>query len=196
MDGIGQFTFESFKQIVKSNPTVEFVFIFDREPHPDFIFAKNIEAKVISPQARHPLLYKIWYQYSLNRLLKRINAAIFVGTDGMLPYKTRTKTLSVIHDINFEHHPEHLPKNYRNYYCKCFPKFAEKATRIATVSEFSKQDIIETYKIDASKIDVVYNGPNENFKPISKEEISSVQNKYSDGKPFFLFVGTLHHRKN
>jgi len=196
MDGIGLFTFESFKQIVANNPTVEFIFIFDREPHQDFLFAKNIKSAVIGPQARHPLLYKIWYQYSLHKLLKRLNADIFIGTDGMVPLKTRTKTLSVIHDLNFEHHPQHLPVLLRSYYCNYFPKFANKANRIATVSEFSKKDIIETYDIKSSKIDVVYNGPNENFKPVSKEEITVIRNKYTERKPFFLFVGTLHPRKN
>jgi glycosyltransferase involved in cell wall biosynthesis len=196
MDGIGQFTFESFKHIVKNNPSINFVFIFDREPHPDFIFADNIEVKVIGPQARHPLLYKIWYQYSLHRLLKRINADIFIGTDGMIPLKTRTKTLNVIHDLNFEHHPEHLPLSLRRFYCKYFPKFAKNANRIATVSEFSKKDIISKYNVEDSKIDVVYNGSNENFKPISREEINLALSKYSQGKPFFLFVGTLHPRKN
>ena len=196
MDGIGLFTFESFKHIVSKNPTIEFIFIFDRAPHPDFLFAKNITAKVIGPQARHPFLYKIWYQYALNKLLKKVNADIFIGTDGMIPLKTKTKTLNVIHDLNFEHHPEHLPIFLRNYYCKYFPKFAKKANRIATVSEFSKKDIVNTYKINTSKIDVVYNGPNENFKPISKEEIINVQHKYSQENPYFLFVGTLHPRKN
>jgi len=196
MDGIGLFSLESFKQIVTNNPTVHFVFIFDRKPDSDFIFAHNIDTKIIGPQARHPLLYKIWYQFSLPRLLKKINADIFIGTDGMIPLNTKTKTLSVIHDLNFEHHPEHLPKALRNYYCKYFPKFAKNATRIATVSEFSKQDIVNTYNINESKIDVVYNGSNQNFKPINENEITGIQKKYTEGKQFFLFVGTLHPRKN
>ena len=196
IDGLGMFTLESFKKIVLKNPTVEFVFIFDRKPHPDFIFADNITAKVIGPQARHPFLYKIWYQYSLHKLLKRINADIFIGTDGGIPLKTRTKTLSVIHDLNFEHHPEHLPPLVRNFYCKNFPKFAKKATRIATVSEFSKKDIVTTYGINSQKIDVVYNGPNENYKPISNKEKETIQLKYSESHPYLLFIGTLHPRKN
>ena len=47
-----------------------------------------------------------------------------------------------------------------------------------------------------SKIDVVYNGANKNFKPISAIEKTVVHKKYTDGKQFFLFVGTLHPRKN
>ncbi|MDG1476315.1 MAG: glycosyltransferase family 1 protein [Vicingaceae bacterium] len=196
MDGLGQFTFEAFKHIVSQNPSVNFIFIFDRVPHPDFVFAKNIKTEVIGPLAKHPFLYRIWYQFSLKKLLKKIKPDIFVGTNGMIPLNTSTKTLSVIHDLNFEHHPEHLPFTLRNYYCKNFPKFAKKSNRLATVSEYSKSDIVKSYKIDSSKIDVVYNGPNENFKPISATEIVSIQDKYTDGKPYFLFVGTLHPRKN
>lgn len=196
MDGIGLFTYEAFKKIVIAHPEIEFIFIFDRTPDADFIFAKNITAKVISPQARHPWLYMVWYQISLKRLLKKLNPDVFVATDGMIPLNTKTKTLAVIHDLNFEHHPEHLPKLLRNYYCNYFPKFAHQATRIATVSAFSKQDICKTYQINESKIDVVYNGPNENFVPLTSSEQTKVKEQYTDGYDYFLFVGTLHPRKN
>lgn len=196
MDGIGQFTYESFKHITKNNPEHQFVFIFDRKPHTDFIKGENVSHKVIGPQARHPLLYKIWYQYSLHRLLKKIKADVFVGTGGMIPLKTDTKTLSVIHDLNFEHHPDHLPNSLRNFYCKYFPLFAKKANRIATVSEYSKKDIIKTYNINTDKIDVVYNGSNENFKPITEESQKTTLAKYTNNQPYFLFIGTLHPRKN
>lgn len=196
MDGIGYFTYETFKHIVKIHPEDEFIFIFDRKPNPEFIIADNVNAEIISPQARHPLLYKVWYQYSLNRLLKRINADVFVATDGMIPLKTRTKTLSVIHDINFHHHPDFLPKKYADFYNNYFKQFAEKSTRIATVSEYSKQDISETYKISAEKIDVVYNGANNNFIPLEETSKEEIRKKYTNGLPYFLFVGTLHPRKN
>jgi len=196
MDGIGLFTYESFKTIVKQHPEIEFVFIFDRTPHTDFINQKNISFKVLSPPTRHIYLFKYWYQVALKKLLKKLDADIFIGTDGMIPLNTKTKTLSVIHDLNFEHHPEYLPKNIFNYYKKWFPKFTQKANRIVTVSEYSKADISKTYQIPPSKIDVVYNGANINFKPISAEGKKATQNKYTNGNPYFLFVGTLHPRKN
>lgn len=196
MDGIGQFTYQSFLHITKNNPEHQFIFIFDRKPHPDFIKEKNISYKVIAPQTRHIILIKIWHKISLHKLLKKLNADIFVGTDGIIPLKTNTKTLSVIHDLNFEHHPEHLPNTVRKFYCKYFPLFSKKANRIATVSEYSKSDIVKTYDIDADKIDVVYNGANKNFKPISEEEQTLIKDEYTQAANFFLFVGTLHPRKN
>jgi len=196
MDGIGLFAFESFKKIVLANPNTEFLFIFDREPHKDFLYAKNITPIVVGPKARHPLLYIVWYQFSLKRVLKKYKPDVFVGTDGMIPLLTDVKTLAVIHDLNFEHHPEYLPKIIKNYYCNYFPKFSRKSTRIATVSEYSKQDIIDVYEINTEKIDVVYNGPNENFVPVSENEKLNVKAQYTGGQDFFLFIGTLHPRKN
>ncbi|TXB65384.1 glycosyltransferase family 4 protein [Vicingus serpentipes] len=196
IDGIGLVTYESFKRIVLTHPQVTFYFIFDRPPHSDYIFADNIEPVILKPQARHPLLYIVWYQFSLKRWLKKVKPDIFIGTDGMIPLNSETKTLAIIHDLNFEHHPEQLPKAYRNYYRKYFPLFAKKSTRIAAVSEFTKQDIVKTYQIKPSKIDVVYNGVNKEFKPLNEIEKETIKAKYSEANDFFLFIGSLHPRKN
>lgn len=196
MDGIGLFTFESFKKLVINHPDIEFYFIFDRKPSSDFIFSKNITPIILKPQARHPFLYYLFFEFSVKRFVNKVKPDLFVGTDGIIPLKIHTKTLSVIHDLNFEHYPEQLPKTYQKYYRKNFPKFANQATRIATVSEFSKKDIINTYNINPDKIDVVYNGANEHFIPLDKEKINKVKNQFAEEKNYFLFVGTLHPRKN
>jgi glycosyltransferase involved in cell wall biosynthesis len=104
--------------------------------------------------------------------------------------------LPVIHDINFEHHPKSLPFLMSKYYRYFFPKFAKKAKRIATVSEFSKKDINETYGINKENIDVVYNGCSEIFMPRTEEENIEIRNKISEGKDFFIFVSSIHPRKN
>jgi glycosyltransferase involved in cell wall biosynthesis len=196
IDGIGLFTFETLKKIVSSHPEIEFYFIFDRKPNPKYLFSDNIHPIVVLPQTRHIYLFRFWFQYALKRALNKIKPDIFIATDGMFPLKTKIKTLAVIHDLSFEHHPEHSPKNVIKYYHKYFPKFAHQANRIATVSEFSKQDICKTYQIEDAKIDVVYNGPNENFIPLTTSEQTRIKEQYTDGYDYFLFVGTLHPRKN
>lgn len=196
MDGIGQFTFQAFKKIVVNHPEVEFHFIFDHEPGSSFIFAKNIVPVKLFPPTKRPFLYKLFFNISVKKYLAKNNIDLFIGTDGIIPQSTSSKTLSIIHDLNFEHHPEQLPKSYRNYYCKYFPLFAQKATRIATVSEYSKKDIEATYSIPENKIDVVYNGANDNFTPVEESVKTEIKSKFTDNKNFFLFVGTLHPRKN
>ena len=77
-----------------------------------------------------------------------------------------------------------------------FPKFAEKATRIATVSKFSKQDIIRHYEIDPDVIDVVYNGVSEVYKPTSNNEKITARVKFAQGSEYFIFIGSIQPRKN
>jgi len=104
--------------------------------------------------------------------------------------------LLVMHDLNFEHYPKDLPWIISRYYRYFFPRFARKATRIATVSEFSKKDIQSTYGIAADCIDVVYNGVNENFAPITAEQKNIVKERYTLGCDYFVYIGALLPRKN
>lgn len=196
LDGIGWFTFESMRRIVKAHPEVDFYFLFDRKPDTAFLFADNVTPVVLHPQARHPLLYVLFFDWSLPAALRKIKPDLFVSCDGYMSLRTTIPTLAVIHDLNFEAFPDHLPSLFSKYYRYFFPKFARRAKRLATVSEFSKKDIVERYKVAADKIDVVYNGVNELFQPLDEESVSEVRSKHSAGQPYFLFVGSIHPRKN
>ncbi|MBC8319390.1 MAG: glycosyltransferase family 4 protein [Bacteroidetes bacterium] len=196
LEGIGWFTCESLKRIVVSHPEHEFYFIFDRKYNSEFVFADNITPIVVGPPARHPLLHYIWYEISIPRVLKKINPDIFISPDAFLSLSSKYPDLLIIHDLNFEHFPEHMSFIWRKYYKYFTPRYTKKAKRIATVSEFSKQDIVEQYGIDPEKIDVVYNGSGDNFKPVSEEEKEQTRKKYSQGCDYFVFVGALNPRKN
>jgi glycosyltransferase involved in cell wall biosynthesis len=196
LEGIGWFTYEVFKRVVKNHPEVEWIFIFDRPYDKSFVFADNVKPVVIGPQARHPILWYIWFEHSIKRVLKKHKPDLFISPDGYLNLKTPIKSLAVIHDLNFEHLPQYLPKFPRWYYKKYFRRFAEKAYRIATVSKYSKEDISKTYQIDSSKIDLVYNGIGDFFHPISEMEKQETKNEISSGNPYFIFIGALNPRKN
>jgi glycosyltransferase involved in cell wall biosynthesis len=196
LEGIGWFTYESFRRITTQHPEHHFYFIFDRPFHPDYIFSENITPIVLSPQARHPFLFWIWFDFSLPPLLRKLNPDLFVSPDGYLSTRSSVKSLAVIHDLNFEHYPKDLPFMVRIYYRHFFPRFAFKATRIATVSQFSKEDIIHQYHIRADKIDVVFDGSSEVYSPLNAMEVTEVREKYTGGAPYFVFVGSLHPRKN
>jgi glycosyltransferase involved in cell wall biosynthesis len=196
LEGIGVFSMETLRRITRNHPEHRFIFIFDRPYHPEFLFSDNVEARVLHPPARHPLLWIIWFSFQIPRLLKKINPDVFVSMDGFLAPASKIQQLSVIHDIAFEHYPKDIPWTARKYYQYYFPKFARHATRIATVSEFSKTDISQSYQIDPSKIDVVYNAASDHIHPITETEKTEVRNKISNGKPYFIYIGALHPRKN
>jgi glycosyltransferase involved in cell wall biosynthesis len=196
LDGIGWFTFENLKRICQNHPGHQFYFLFDRPFAKEFIFTSNIQPIVIGPPARHPVLWYFWFEWQLPKILKKIKPDVFLSTDGYLPLNSQVKSVSVIHDLNFVHYPNDLPWASRLYYNYFFRKFAHKATRIATVSEYSKQDIIKSYGIHAEKTDVVYNGYNPIYQSIDKESQQIIKNQISKGWDYFVFIGSLHPRKN
>jgi glycosyltransferase involved in cell wall biosynthesis len=197
MTGMGVFTYETFRRIAASHLEHTFYFIFDRPYSENFITSENIIPIVVKPKVKHhPFFLHYWYEYALPKQLKKIQADLFISPDGFMSLKTSVPSLIVIHDINFEHYPHFLPRAISQYYRTFTPKYAKKAKHILTVSEFSKQDIQTQYGITPNKIDVVYNGANNIYKPIDTATQIEYRKAHTESCPFFLFVGILHQRKN
>ncbi|MEZ4721289.1 MAG: glycosyltransferase family 1 protein [Flavobacteriales bacterium] len=196
LDGIGWFTHEVMSRITRDCPEHQFLFLFDRAFDDEFVYEDNVWAKELFPQARHPLLYRMYFEYSVPKALKQWKADLFFSPDGFLSTRTRIPQIPVIHDINFEHRPQDLPRAYANYYRSNFPQFAKIAKRIVTVSEYSANDIARTYGVDRDKIQVAYNGSNVHYRKLTDSEKLSTLNEVSGGKPYFLFVGNFSYRKN
>jgi len=196
LDGIGWFTYETMRRIVKDHPEHTFYFIFDRSYSDEVIFGDNVVPVVLPPPTRHPLLWYVWFELRIPRLLRKIGADVFLSTDGFISLRSDVPSCNVIHDINFEHRPRDLPWISRKYYRYFYPRYAHAATRLATVSEYSRRDIINTYEVDEDKIDLVYNGASKNFFPVTSERAEEVRDRYTGGAPYFIFVGSIHPRKN
>lgn len=196
LDGIGWYTYETLKRISLSHPDIHFYFLFDRKYSPEVVFGTNVTPVILFPPTRHPLLWYIWFECRVAGFLKRVKPDLFLSTDGFLPLHSKTPSVQVIHDLNFEHRPADLPFLAGKYYRYFFPRFARKASRIVTVSEYSRRDIINQYDIDENLVDLAYNGANDRFSPITAEEAIEVRNDYTQACPYFVFVGSLHPRKN
>jgi len=196
LEGIGRFSLETLQRLVLMHPEVDFVFYFDRPVPEEFIFAENVVGKRLWPPARRTFLFDWWFNWSMTKQLRKDQADLFLSPDGFASMRSDVKQLLVIHDLNFEHFPELLPEKIATYYRSRFPKFAHKATRIATVSHFSKSDIHRCYGVDLDQIDVVYNGVGETFKPRSTKEKAEIRAEYAMGEAYFIYVGSINPRKN
>lgn len=196
MEGFGWYTFEVVKRMVEQHPEHEFLFFFDRAFDKQFIFGENVTGIVLNPPARHPVLFYIWFEWSVRRALKKHKADVFFSPDGYLSLGSDIPQVGVIHDLSFEHHPEDIPWQPRWYLRHFFPKFAKKAAHIVTVSHYSKQDICQTYGIPQEHVSVGWNGASEAFHRLKPAETEAVRREYTNARPYFIFVGALHPRKN
>lgn len=196
LEGCGYFTKEVLQILVKKHPEHQFHFFFDRPYDKGFIFSENVHPHVVTPAARHPLLWKIWFDIKVPALLKKIKADVFLSPDGFCSLRTKVPQCIVIHDLGFLHYPDSYKKLHYLFYKRYTPKFLKKATSVATVSEFSKKDIIEHYKIAPEKVSVVYSAVKEIFQPLNFDQQTAIKEKLTEGKEYFVYVGAIHPRKN
>lgn len=196
LEGIGWFAHEVLSRLVLEHPEHEFIFIFDRKWDTSFIYAENvIPVKTIVP-SRHPILWWWHYEVDIPLILKKFKPDLFFSPDGWMSLKTNIPSVDTIHDINFIHRSKDFPVLVRLYYKRYFRRYAKKAKRLVTVSEYSKSDIVRHFKIAPEKIDVAHNGCNSIYSPVSNDLKIEIRNKYTEGNPFFIYVGSINPRKN
>ncbi len=196
LEGIGRYTYEVSRRLVLQHPDDEFLFFFDRPCDPAFLFGPNVRAVVLPPPARHPVLWYIWFEWAVAQALKRHRPGVFFSPDAYLSLRAATPTVMAVHDLAFEHYPGWAPPLVQRYYRHFMPLYCRRAQRILAVSEYTRQDVVGRYGLDGERIAVCGNGCRDGFAPLSDEEKQAVRAEVSGGKPYFLYIGAVHPRKN
>ncbi len=194
LEGIGRYSFETTYRMIKKYPQHTFVLFYDRRPEDLFEGFNNVEKVIVPPPARHPVLWNIWFEWTLPAVLKNKNVDVFYSPDGFLSVRSKVPTVMVSHDLAYLHYPEHTRRTITRYYQKWVPKFHSRANHIIAVSEATKVDIVNSYGLAEKEITVAYNAVSDGFKPI--EDKSKIRKKYASDQPYFIYLGSLHPRKN
>jgi glycosyltransferase involved in cell wall biosynthesis len=214
LEGIGWFIYETVRRMAAEHPEDEFILFFDRAFDARFIFASNVHGVTLFPQARHPLLFRWWFEWSLPSAMRRHKIDVFYSADGFCSLSSRVPTLLVLHDLAYRHFPEGISTANLAYYQKFIPQFLVRADKIVTVSAFSKNDILKSFNLKNTDITVCYNGCRPKFVPqqslckaktrdwvfsdrVSRQFIDDgwLIPYYTEGG-YFLYVGSVHPRKN
>ncbi len=142
----------------------------------------------------------IWRLQGVTSQLDRERIDLMHGLSGELPLNIDSLSIPgvvTIHDLIFKRCPECYKAIDREIYDYKFMRAARNASRILAISECTKRDIIHYYDIEPDKIDVVYQGCDEQFhRTPSKTEIDAAKTKYKLDRPYVICVGTIEKRKN
>ncbi|MGB0149573.1 MAG: glycosyltransferase family 4 protein [Flavobacteriales bacterium] len=198
LEGIGRFTQRCLEELVARRPHDEFLLLVDQPIHPSHRLGANVEVRRMVVPGRRPWLLRLWFGLVMTWTLKRWRADALVSLEGPLAMGMPASfpQLSVIHDLNFVHHPGWLPRRWARYYNRWFPAFARRANVLGTVSECSRQDLSDTYGINRDRVVVIPNAADESFVPLAPESKADAQQTYAGGSAYFVYVGSLHPRKN
>jgi len=122
---------------------------------------------------------------------------IFHSPDFVLPPVRHARTLLTVHDLSFMRHPECADANLRAYLNKVVPRSVHRADLVLADSQNTKDDLVELLGVAPDRIEVIYPGVEERFRPIEDQALlEKVRRRYNLPPRFVLGLGTLEPRKN
>ena len=141
-------------------------------------------------------------KYSIRELIvlpfkmKRERLDLFHAPHYTLPPIRLCKGVVTIHDVIHLKFPKYLPHPAAYYYAKGLMWAAVKsASRVITVSECSKQDIMQYLGVPEQKIEVVYNGIDVNIPSIPTNN-HDLEDRFGISREYILYLGNFMPHKN
>ncbi|PWT95434.1 MAG: glycosyltransferase family 1 protein [Blastocatellia bacterium] len=102
-----------------------------------------------------------------------------------------------IHDLSFEHLPHTFNRRSRTQLRLTVRRSARRAARILSLSEHTRRDIAETYRIDPAQITAIPPAAPSHYGPVVDEkELQRVRHTYGIEGEYVLSVGSIQPRKN
>jgi len=190
--GSNQYAFELLWGLWKVDKKNEYVVFLPSLPREDLPPPRtNWCYKVVGPK-------KLWNFFGLPLALKKEKPSpgvVFVPGHYAPPFVGLPLVVTVM-DLGYLRFPKHFTKTIY-LKLKYWTGFSlKKAAKILAISESTKKDIVEFYKISPKKIVVAPAAIRKREIKIKKEEIEAVKRKYKIDKDYVLFLGTLKPSKN
>jgi glycosyltransferase involved in cell wall biosynthesis len=187
--------YEIFLKLAGSEPEHVFIFIFDKPFSEKKNLPQNLIPIVIDRKSDSNFQWKIWYNFKIPIALKKHKADIFIS-EKFISLKTKIPQLLISRDFTFIHQPVFLQKNIVSFYKKNTRLFFNKAEKIIVDSDFFKKEIIQRYKINEERINVLYPEIGNDFTELTFEEKVSIKEKYAEGNEYFLYNGIIGPQQN
>lgn len=141
-----------------------------------------------------------WRSNWVKKEVKNLGIHLYHGLSHEIPIgiqHTGIPSVVTIHDLIFERYPEQFSKIDVKIYRKKFTYACQFSNRIIAISRQTKDDIINLYGIEETKIDICYQSCHPAFSAeAGKEDKERIRKKYGLPQQFFLYVGSIIERKN
>lgn len=192
--GMDNAALQIIKQIQKLDTKNEY-FIFVA-PGEDYCLEDTKNVHVIEIGIN---IYALWEQYYLPNAVRELNIELLHCTSNTAPLHCSVPIILTLHNIIFLEPRDRMNESmYQNmgwlYRKMVVPRILKKCRRIITVSNFEKNNIINTLGIPEKKMAMIYNGYTDWFKPT--QDIEFIYRKYIDAPSYFFFLGNTDPKKN
>lgn len=193
--GLGVYSRSTVGLLARYAPENEYLLFSPRSGTP---YGRDLAERlpVVTPSS-FPAL---WRSYFMGRTLRRHGIDLYHGLCHEVPADIRrsgVRSVVTMHDLIFVRYPRLYSAAERMAFNRKYLRSCRLADRIIAISQQTRRDLIDLWRIDPQKIDVVYQGCSPRFarKP-ADAELDAVRARYSLPEQFILSVGAIEERKN
>src|SRR3989338_1672216 len=198
--GVGHYIYHLVKELTDLDKDNQFVLFFEQDDRNVAKEFKNQNSKIkitiLNSKIKIPFFYSHIY-VSWKIIKERCDFVHF--TANVIPLLYFGKSVLTIHDLVIYKNPDWFPEGQWLSRKVVVPVSIKRATSVIAISETTKKDLIEIFKVESAKILVVPLGVDlTKYQPLDNPNsiINSRIQKFGLTPPYIIFVGTIEPRKN
>ncbi len=154
----------------------------------------------ITPSGLWRYTPSVWRSLGCVSQIEKLHTDIYHGLSGELPYglhNLNCRKIVTIHDAIFMRYPQQYSATYRHTFLQKCRYACKTADTIVAISEQTKRDCVRYFDADEQKIQVIYQGCNNQFRQIVPlEDRKQVLQRYNLPEQYLLYVGAIEPNKN
>lgn len=192
--GIGTYVRNLVHWLAKLDDRNQYVLLC-RADDADFVRSLGPRFEPLSERAGN---YTVRELLTVPVALARARIDLFHAPHYVVSPLVRCPFVVTIHDCIHLRFPQYLPNQLAPRYASTMMRSsATRARRVLTVSQASKQDIVDYLRVPPEKVEVIYNALDERLAtPPTDAELVRVRDRYQLDAPFILYTGNIKPHKN
>ncbi|MFQ5342083.1 MAG: glycosyltransferase family 4 protein [Anaerolineae bacterium] len=195
--GIGRYVYNLARALPAIAPDVDFILLHNPEApntRHDFeaLHRPNLTLAPTDIPIRSPA-----EQIRLPRLARRLSLDVFHAPYYITAYRMPCRQVVTIYDVISARYPEYLPSPAMRLIFEVATRLALRtADHILTLSEASREDLVELYRVDRGRIAVTPLAAGPRFKPADRATIEELKHRRGLPDRYVLYVGSNKPHKN
>jgi glycosyltransferase involved in cell wall biosynthesis len=141
-------------------------------------------------------LPRLWTQLGLSTEMLISPPDVLFVPSHVLPLVTPARSVVVVYDVGHRFFPRAHTIPEWLYVEWAIRRHVRTATRLLTISEASKRDLVRLYGANPDRIAVAYPAVEDRFTPAADDQIRQVRARHGLAERYVLHLGTIKPRKN
>ncbi|MFC1735273.1 glycosyltransferase family 4 protein [Candidatus Hydrogenedentota bacterium] len=196
--GIGQYIIHLLREFPRLAPDVQFdILMFEGEEELYIADPGRTKAIIVGKHLSNPMKNLLWQQFAMPRLCYREKYDLLFIPAGnrRMPFWAPCSSVGTFHDLAILHVPGKYDKIHTFYNRFILPVLARRLTKVITISEFSKRDLVDYVRVPEGRVEVIMLAADSNrYFPRDKMESGQrVAEHYGFRLPYILYISRIEH---